>query len=314
MEQQPHISIVTPVYGCKTCLTELYLRLKKVLAKMGKTYEIIMINDASPDNAWEIIAELAEKDEHIIGVNFSRNFGQHYAITAGLDFARGKWVVVMDCDLQDQPEEIPKLYAKAMEGFEVVFGRRESRTDGFFKRQGSKYFHKMLAYLTDTEQDSAIANFGIYHEKVVNAIASMKDSMRYFPAMVRWVGFSATALNIEHAERSSGQTSYSFRKLVSLALNVILAFSDKPLRLIINFGLSISTLSIVFAIFQIVQYFNGKIEVLGWTSMIISIWFLSGIMFFMLGIVGLYVGKTFDRVKHRPIYIVKELKNTSDNV
>ena len=306
---KPHISIVTPVYGCKTCLEELYLRVKKTLDSMGQTFELIMVNDASPDDAWETITKLADKDSRIIGINFSRNFGQHYAITAGLDNSCGEWIVVMDCDLQDQPEEIPKLYQKAQEGYDTVLGRREVRNDSFLKKLGSEYFYKTLGYLTDTKQDSAVANFGIYHKKVISAIKSMNDNLRYFPAMVRWVGFKTTSINIEHAERFEGKSTYSIRSLIRLGANVILAFSDKPLKLIINLGLTISISSIIFAIYQLIKYKQGEIEILGWTTIVVSIWLLFGITIFILGVIGSYLGKVFERVKDRPKYIVKEQTN-----
>ncbi|HRS18823.1 MAG TPA: glycosyltransferase family 2 protein [Bacteroidales bacterium] len=149
---QSHISVVTPVYGCKTCLVELYLRLKTTLEQITQDFEIIMVNDASPDGAWETIVELAARDQRVKGINLSRNFGQHYAITAGLDHAQGEWVVVMDCDLQDQPEEIVKLYAKAQEGWDIVFARRTQRQDSFTKRLFSKIFHRVFSYLSGIKQ------------------------------------------------------------------------------------------------------------------------------------------------------------------
>src|ERR1035437_711617 len=210
---QPHISIVTPVYGCRTCLVELYLRLTQSLEAINTDYEIIMVNDASPDGAWITIEEIAKKDKRVKGIDLSRNFGQHYAINAGLEKCSGEWVIVMDCDLQDQPEEIYKLYLKAQEGFDVVLAQRQMRQDSFLKVYLSKFFYKTLGYLTDTEQDSTIANFGIYHKKVIQTICSMGDSMRYFPTMVRWVGFKQTAIAIEHASRTEGKSSYNFSRL-----------------------------------------------------------------------------------------------------
>jgi glycosyltransferase involved in cell wall biosynthesis len=301
-----HLSVVSPVYGCKSCLHELYQKLVQALQAITPHFEIIFVNDNSPDNAWGTIVELAEQDKRVKGINLSRNFGQHYAIHAGLEHATGEWVVVMDCDLQDQPEEIFKLYEKAKSGFDIVLAQRLVRKDTFFKRMFSKVFYSVLGYLTETKQDSSVANFGIYHKKVIAAILSMKDKIRYFPAMVRWVGFKLTAVEVNHQARLVGETSYNIGKLLRMALDIILAFSDKPLRLTVKFGFLISSLAFFTAIIQFVRYLHGDISVAGFASIIISVWFLGGIMILILGIIGLYIGKTFDRVKDRPVYIIQQ--------
>lgn len=304
------ISIVVPVYGCRTMLAELYLRVKKTFADMHKDFELILVNDNGPDNAWETIAELSLNDKRVKGIKLSRNFGQHYAISAGLSYAKGEWVVVMDCDLQDQPEEIPRLYAKAMEGYEAVLACRESRQDSFLKRQSSKLFYWTLAYLTGTEQNEEVANYGIYHRKLVQAVLSMHDKIKYFPAMVKWVGFRQIGIPVAHAERAEGKSSYSFKRLLMLALDTILSFSDKPLRLIVKFGAILSLLTILFSIYILIQYFLGNIHIQGYASIIMSTMFLSGVIITVIGMVGLYVGRTFEQVKNRPVFIVAETTNT----
>jgi dolichol-phosphate mannosyltransferase len=215
----------------------------------------------------------------------------------------------MDCDLQDKPEEIPILYKKALEGFDIVLAQRKLRKDDLFRRLFSVGFYKLLGYLTDTKQDHTIANFGMYKKQVIESVLKMKDSIRYFPAMIRWVGFTSTTLEVEHSERFKGKTSYNLRQLLKLGTNVVLSFSEKPLILVARFGLFISLISFIAALIFLVKYFNGQIEVLGFTSLILSIWFLSGIIIFILGIIGLYLGKTFDRVKERPMYIIKDKLN-----
>ena len=302
----PYFSVVIPVYGCKTSLTELYLRLERTLEQLNPDFEIIMVNDGSTDGVWETIIDLAQKDQRVKGINFSRNFGQHYAITAGLNYCNGTWVVVMDCDLQDQPEEIKKLYEKAIEGTLIVFAQRIKRNDSWLKRTYSKFFYVILGYLTNTIQDPAIANFGIYHKKVIDSILKMGDYHIYFPTMVRWVGFKYTKIPVSHAERNNGQSSYSFKKSIRLAIDIILSFSDKPLKLTIKFGFMISCIAIVFAIYNLFLFYNDKILVPGYTSLIISLWFLSGLIIMVLGVVGLYIGKIFDKVKNRPSYIVMD--------
>lgn len=269
-------------------------------------FEIILVDDASPDGSWKEIERLAKIHPEIKGIKLSRNFGQHYAITAGLDRAEGEWIVVMDCDLQDQPEEIPALYAKAQEGFEVVLASRESRQDGFFKRLSSKLFYRTLAWLTGSHQDERVANFGIYHRKVIQQITQMRESIRYFPSMVKWVGFRQTTLAVEHAPNQDRKSSYNLKKLFNLALDIMLAYSDKPIRLTVKLGLLVALTGFLFALYTLYRYLNGDIIVAGYASLIISIWVLTGFLLVTLGMVGLYVGKTFQGVKDRPIYIVEK--------
>ena len=304
------ISIVSPVYKAEKLLDELVHRLQLSLEIITPQYEIILVDDRGPDNSWQLITAHAMRDPRIRGVRLSRNFGQHKAITAGLEQAQGEWVIVMDCDLQDQPEEIHKLYTYAQaEKYDLVFARRVERQDSWFKRAGSRWFYKTLSYLTETKQDPAIANFGIYHRKVVNAVLAMRESVRYFPTMVRWVGFRAGALDVTHAERPAGSSSYNIRSLLNLALDIILAYSDKPLRLAVKLGLCNTATALVFVIITLARYLLGRIWEPGYTSIIISIWFFAGLGLSVLGMVGLYVGKTFEQAKNRPIYLIDELIN-----
>lgn len=304
-----NISIVSPVYKGQNLVKELVSRLESELSLLCDTYEIILVEDHSPDASWTEISRICEKNENIKGIKLSRNFGQHYAITAGLANASGEWIVVMDCDLQDQPEEIKNLLAKAKEGYDIVYAKRGIRQDNFFKRTSSKVFYTLFGYLTDSKQDASIANFGIYHKKVIAAILAMKDHVRFFPTMVQWVGFKNTKINVTHSQREEGKSSYSWRKLIHLAFDNIIAFSDKPLRLTIRLGLSISFIAFFFGIYYIYKYLNNEIVVLGFASIVISIWFLSGLIIFILGIIGIYLGKTFDKVKERPTYIISKKLN-----
>lgn len=303
------ISVVSPVYKAEKIVSELVLQLTKTLSSITDNFEIILVNDASPDNSWLAIVDECQKDKRVKGINLSRNFGQHYAITAGLSSATGEWVVVMDCDLQDDPKEIPNLYNKALEGWDSVFAQRIQRKDSFLKKTFSKLFYTFFSYLTETKQDPTVANFGIYNKKVICAILEMKDQVRYFPTMVQWVGFNKYYLPVKHASRYEGKSSYNFKGLLELALNNIIAFSDKPLRLVAKLGLIIALLSFIAALIYFVSYFIGNIEVLGFTTLILSIWFLSGIVIFILGMIGLYIGKVFEKVKDRPSFIIKESFN-----
>lgn len=301
-----HLSIISPVYNGEFILQELIERIQFAVGPLSQDFEIILVDDFSPDRSWETIENLVAKFPKVRGIKLSRNFGQHYAITAGLDNAKGEWIVVMDCDLQDLPEEIPNLYSKAQEGYEIVLAQRVKRKDDFLKKLFSKIFYRTLAWLTGSKQDETIANFGIYHRKVVREIVKMRESIRYFPTMVRWVGFRSTTLPVSHGANEDRQSSYNFKRLFNLALDIILAYSDKPLRLTVKLGLAVSFLGFLFALFTFIKYLNGDIIVKGYASLIISLWLLTGFILMTLGIVGLYVGKTFEGVKNRPIYIIEK--------
>lgn len=306
MSNPVHISVVTPVYGCSKSLAQLYTRLEKTLSTITHEFEIIMVNDASPDNAWESIKELAAKDSRVKGINFSRNFGQHRAITAGLDYAKGNWVVVMDCDLQDQPEEIIKLYNKAQEGYDVVFGRRHERKDSTFKQLGSTVFYKILDYFTESKVDSSIANFSIVSSKVIDELKKLKEQNRLYPLFINWLGFKRADINIEHASREEGKSSYTFSKLINLALDGIVSQSNKPLKMAIKFGFLMSFFSLMYATWLVVRFFIFSVPVEGWTSVMVSIYFIGGLLFANMGLLGLYIGKTFDETKNRPLYVIQE--------
>jgi len=303
------ISVVSPVYRAEKIVATLVKQLHENLQKITADYEIVLVNDASPDDSWHAIAAECEGDRRVKGLNLSRNFGQHYAITAGLSVAKGNWIVVMDCDLQDRPEEILNLYKKAQEGYDSVFAQRIERHDSFFKRLFSKIFYTVFGYLTDIKQDPTVANFGIYNRNVINAILTMEDYIRFFPTMVQWVGFRKFYLPVQHADRYEGKTSYNFQQLMHLALNNIVAFSDKPLRLTVKMGFIISVFSFLLALYNLLAHFAGIIKVEGFTTTVFSIWFVGGLMLLVLGVVGLYVGKTFESVKKRPTYIIKDQIN-----
>lgn len=302
-----HISVVTPVYGCGSNLEKLYERLLKTLSTITKEFEIIMVNDASPDDAWDTIKLLSKKEKRVKGINFSRNFGQHRAITAGLDYAKGDWVVVMDCDLQDQPEEILKLYTKAQEGYDIVFGKRHQRKDSFFKKMSSKLFYKVYDYFTESKIDNSVANFSIVSSNVVEKLCMLREQNRTYPLFVNWIGFKRTNISVEHAQRENGKSSYTFQKLINLAIDSIVAQSNKPLKMSIKFGFLLSLLSLFYAAWLIIRYFIFSIPVEGWTSVMVSIYFIGGLLFANMGILGLYIGKTFDEAKNRPLYLIEEV-------
>ena len=300
------ISIVSPVYRAEKILPILVSEINLVMERIGEDYEIILVDDRSPDNSWEVMKVLSSQNPKIKSIRLSRNFGQHSAIFAGLTKTKGDWVVVMDCDMQDQPKEIAKLYKKALEGYDIVLGQRENRKDKFLKKLSSKLFYKVFNYLSGGQFNNEIGNFGIYKKKVIDSILNINDYIKFFPLFINWVGFRSISIPIEHGEREEGKSSYSISRLLKLAFNVIISFSDKPLRLFINFGLGISILSFILGIYYLYLSITHKITQPGFSSLILSIWFLSGIIISCIGIVGVYLGKTFDQAKNRPTFIIDE--------
>ncbi len=309
MKKNVHISVVSPVYRAENIISELVKQIIQSVSTITKDFEIILVNDASPDNSWQKIIAECSKDKRVKGLNLSRNFGQHYAITAGLNYAKGDWVVVMDCDLQDRPDEIPHLYNKAQEGWDIVLAKRKNRKDNFLKKLSSKIFHSLYSYLSGVKTDNSIANFGIYNQKVITEYNKMKEISRSFPSLLGYVGFQRTEIFVKHSYRFEGKSSYSLRKLLRLTLDVILANSNKPLKLTVKLGFMISLLSFVLALYNVVAHWLGIITLQGFTSTIFSIWFVGGLNLFVLGVVGLYIGKIFDQVKERQIFIVSDKIN-----
>jgi glycosyltransferase involved in cell wall biosynthesis len=299
-------SIVSPVYQAENLVDELVQRLHRVMAELTAEYEIILVDDRSTDQSWARIQAQARLDSRVRGLRLSRNFGQHRAITAGLDHCRGEWVVVLDCDLQDRPEEIPALFAAAQRGYDLVLARRTVRRDSWHKKLLSRLFYRVLSYLTEVPQNPEIANFGIYHRKVIQAVITMRESIRYFPTMVRWVGFRTGYLAVAHASRPAGASTYNLSRRLQLGLDILLANSDKPLRLTVKWGLLLAGGAFVFVPITLLRYWLGQISQPGYTSLIISISFFAGLLLAVMGMVGLYIGKTFEQVKNRPLYLIDE--------
>jgi len=302
----PLISVVSPVFNEAACLSELYRRLTSTLSQLCDSYEIVLVDDGSSDDSWARISDLSSRDPRVRGVRFSRNFGHHLSISAGLDFAIGDWVIVMDSDLQDQPESIPALYAKALEGFDTVLACRSVRRDSWVKRLTSHGFYKVYASLTDTTYDAQAGVFRIMSRRVVDALRQMRESNRFFPGLVDWVGFSRSRIFVEHARRFAGETKYPLRRQFLLALNTILSFSDKPLFYVMYLGLIMSTLSLTYGLYIIGLALAGKVVIMGYASLASAIFFVGGFAVFAIGIVGIYVGRIFRQVQGRPLYIIAQ--------
>lgn len=302
-----HISVVIPVYRAESCLEELYRRLKAALEPLTADFEIMLVEDCGGDRSWSLIVELAQRDPRVKGIQFSRNFGQHYGITAGLDRCNGDWVVVMDCDLQDRPEEIPRLYAKAQEGHEIVVARRGKRSDPLLKRFSSWLYYSVFSWLADMDYDPQAGNFRILSRKVINNYRNMRERSRFFGSLINWMGFPFTSIDVQHDERFAGDSSYTFGKLWRLGAETIIAYSDKPLRIAVRLGFFIATCAFLYGLYILfLALFHGS-PVTGWSSLIVSIYFMGGVIVAILGILGIYLGKTYDETKHRPLYVINHM-------
>ena len=302
----PHISIVSPVYQGEKMVAELVRRNVESVTTITDDYEIILVNDASPDNSWEEIVKQCESNPKVKGINLSRNFGQHYAITAGLHYAKGEWVVVMDCDLQDQPEEIPNLYKKAQEGYEIVYARRVVKHVGWWKRFSSVAFHTVFDWLSGTKTDPTIANYGIYRHDVIAEYNKLPQQARTYGSATGALGFHHDYVDVEQAESARGGSSYTLRKLLKHSFNIIISNTNRPLRMTIGLGFGMAVVSFLLALYDVIAKWIGIIEVPGYTTTMFSIWFVGGLLLFVMGVLGLYIGKIFDQVKGLPLFVVRD--------
>lgn len=302
------LSIVVPVYGCPEALNELHSRLTDSVRRITDDYEIVLVNDACPKNSWEIISEICVKDKKVKGIELSRNFGQMKAILAGLEYATGDWIVVMDCDLQDRPEEIERLYEKSKEGYDAVFARRFNRQDKKTKIFLAKLFYKVYSYATDVDYDGAICNFSIINRAVVNAFLQMRDQHRGYAMYIKWLGFKQAIVDVEHNDRYAGESSYSLKKRVDLAVELLTSQSDKLLKFFVKIGFATTVISVFAIIALVISHFTRNVTI-GWTSLIAVNILIGGILMCMIGVVGIYVGNTFMQTKGRPLYIVRSVLN-----
>ena len=299
-----HISVVIPVYRAEACLEELYRRLKTALETITADFEIVLVEDCGGDCSWPLITELARRDARVKGLQFSRNFGQHCGITAGLDHCDGDWVVVMDCDLQDRPEEIPRLHAKAQEGHEIVVARRGKRSDPLFKRFSSWLYYRVFSWLADMDYDPQAGNYRMLSRKVITNYRNMRERSRFFGSLINWMGFPSASIDVQHDGRFEGNSTYTFSKLWQLGAETIIAYSDKPLRLAIRLGFFIALCAFLYGLYIVfLALFHGS-PVTGWASLIVSIYFMGGVTVAILGILGIYLGKTYDETKRRPLYVI----------
>jgi polyisoprenyl-phosphate glycosyltransferase len=300
----PHLSVVVPVYGCGPCLHELSRRLVSTLEGMGQeNFEIVLVDDRAGDGAWDVMTALAVEDARVRGARLSRNFGQHAAITAGLAQARGDWVVVMDCDLQDPPEEIPKLYAKAMEGYDIVLGRRAETQHHRGRRIGSRVYFRVMSVFTGVPFDGTFGTFSIISRTVVQAFLQFQDQDRHYLFILHWLGFEHTAIDYDHRERPVGKSSYTVLRLLQHALDGVFFQTTVALRMIVAMGFAMAALGALVAIYLVVARATGSAAP-GWTSLAVFTLTVGGFTIISTGVTGIYVGKVFDQVKSRPLFVV----------
>lgn len=303
------ISVVVPVYRNQDTITELVERVLSSIQSTNCNAEIILVNDNSPDNSWDVIQKLCKEHPEVKGIAMARNFGQHFAISAGIDYATGDWLVVMDADLQDSPEEIPNFYKLAKDKkVHCILAQRIDRNDSFFKKLSSKLFYKFFNFLVGTNADFTVGNFGIYSSRIYNYIKEMPESNRFFPLQVQWIGFEFAKLPVTHSARKSGKSSYNYPRLIKMALKIIINHTNRPLY----FAIILGAISLIIAILLGGYFFLNALishnqEVMGWSSLIVSIYFFSGVILFSIGLMGIYIGNTFTEVKRRPPYFIREV-------
>lgn len=303
MSAEPFISVVVPVYACASCLGQLCSRLKQALQPLTNRYEIILVDDRGPDNAWTEILTLQKDYPQVKGIRLSRNYGQHIAISAGLAQSRGDAVVVMDCDLQDPPEKIAQLYAKMQEGHDVVLAKRIRRNHSLFRVAMAKIYFRLLSKLTKEHVDGSYGAFSMLSRKVVNGFLQFNERERHYLFIIRWLGFSTGTIEYAHEERACGKSSYSVRALVKHALEGLFFQATVLLHWIVFTGLSFSLFGVLLAVYYVTIYFQGQV-LTGWTSLVVLLLISTGMMLTSMGVIGLYIGKIFDQTKGRPLYVV----------
>jgi glycosyltransferase involved in cell wall biosynthesis len=297
------LSVVVPVYRCAECLRALHSRLTETIRGLSPTYELIFVDDRSPDDAWDVLQEIVAVDPAVRVVRLSRNFGQQAAITAGIASSRGRWTVVMDCDLQDPPEFVPQLYRKALEGFDVVLARRRQKKHPLFRRLAARLYFKFIALFLGVRISGEYGSFSIISAKARDAFLRVPDRDRHYLPIVLWLGFERTSIEYEHAERHAGRSSYSLRALARLAVEGVFFQTATLLRWIVYFGFAVAFAGLLLALAFIVLAILVNPPP-GWTSLAVLLLVVGGFIIVSTGVTGLYIGKIFQQVKNRPLYLV----------
>jgi dolichol-phosphate mannosyltransferase len=303
----PTFTIIAPIYNELENIPELYHRMREVMSSTGETWELILVDDGCRDGSTDVIRKLAETDDHVRPVIFARNFGHQIAVTAGLDYSRGGAVIIIDADLQDPPEVILDLIAKWREGYEVVYAvRKEREGETWFKKTTAALFYRIILKITDVKIPLDTGDFRLLDRKVVNIMCKMRERHRFLRGMASWVGFKQIGVEYKRAARFAGVTKYPFKKMLKLALNATTSFSYVPLQIATYFGFIAATLSIISIPIVIILRLVGTTQLTGQATTLIMVLFLGGVQLISLGIIGEYIGRIYDEVKGRPIYVVAQ--------
>ena len=303
------IAVIVPVYMGAELLMELCARLTATLQSITPKFSVVLVDDRAPDNVWPIITDLCARDLRIKGIQLSRNFGQHYALTAGIDHAEAQWYVVMDCDLQDAPEDISLLHAKVLEGFDMAVAVRRKEGHGPLKRLGSRLFYSAFSRLAGVDINWTVGNFRIFSNQMADGFRNMREQMRCLPASLSIMGFEVAEVEVPHHPRQHGKSSYTLRKLMNLGGNMVLAHSQMPLKLVMFSGLVVAILSMLAGLTITIAALFDVFAVTGWASLIVSVFAIGGFQIFITGVVGIYVGKCLEEAQRRPLYFVRDLRN-----
>ena len=304
MSEAPLLSVVIPVYNEQAVLPEMYRRLTEVLEGMEESYEILLVNDGSRDRSLEIMIRLRKRDPRVSLVNLARNFGHQLAVTAGLDHARGQAVVIIDADLQDPPEVIPQMVALWREGYDVVYGQRQARAgESLFKKVSAAAFYRFLRRMTSVDIPVDTGDFRLISRRVVDAMGRLGEHHRFLRGMIAWLGFRQVALKYERAPRFAGQTKYPLRKMLRFAADATVSFSFLPLRAATALGFVVAAACLVYAGYAVWARLFAGVTVSGWTSLMVAVLFLGAVQLLSLGIIGEYLGRVYEEVKGRPLYV-----------
>ena len=302
------LSIISPVYRAENIVDELVSRIGLALDETRVDYEIILVEDGSPDNSWNKIEENCANNKKVKGVKLSRNFGQHYAITAGVEHASGEYIFIMDCDMQDNPNSLVLILEELENGADIVLTKRKKRSHSLFKKLTGYLYNRLIRIISDKRFDIDGGSMVGFNRKVANAFLKINDKDRLYVQMLKWLGFKQIYLTVEHNERFEGKSSYTLYKMLSLALQGITSHSNKLLKISVYVGFVISILSFFIGLLILIMYFTNGFAP-GWPSLFIAIAFATGVILMSNGIMGLYIGKTFDQVKNRPLYVVDKILN-----
>lgn len=310
-------SIIVPMFNEEEVITTTFERLTEVMKQTNETYELIFVNDGSKDASATIISELANVHDEVVLIDFSRNFGHQIAITAGMDYANGQAIIIIDADLQDPPEVMLMMIEKWKQGYEVVYGKRIKRKgETWFKKSTAKLFYRILRMMTNVEVPTDTGDFRLIDRKVCDVLKSLKEKNRFVRGLISWVGFKQTSVEFVREERFAGVTKYPLKRMISFALDAITSFSYKPLRIATYVGFLISLFSFVYLIFVLYQRLFTDSTEAGWASIMALNLLFNGIILILLGVIGEYIGRIYDESKNRPLYIVREVvsqENVTDS-